>query len=155
MSRAFDLRLATPDDLEPLVALEARAFRDPWSAVALHEEIGHPQGLTLVAVRPRGPVVGYVSFRRLVGESELLRIAVEPDWQRLGVATALLAAGLGWIDPSGHEPCHLEVAAGNAAALAFYARHGFAEVGRRRGYYRGGEAAVLMRRGEELDAVPE
>ena len=46
----------------------------------------------------------------------------------------------------------LEVAAGNAPALALYAREGFAEVGRRRRYYSDGTDALVLRR--DLTAGP-
>ena len=39
----------------------------------------------------------------------------------------------------------LEVAAGNEAALAFYAAEGFTEIDRRRRYYRDGTDAVVLR----------
>jgi len=52
-----------------------------------------------------------------------------------------------WARDRGLEAIHLEVREGNRRALDFYARHGFAIVGRRPKYYQdNGEAAVLMKR---------
>ena len=48
----------------------------------------------------------------------------------------------------------LEVAAGNAAALAFYGAEGFTEVARRRHYYRDGSDAVVMQRALPASAPP-
>lgn len=39
----------------------------------------------------------------------------------------------------------LEVAAGNESAIALYGGYGFEQISRRRGYYAGGEDAVIMR----------
>ena len=47
----------------------------------------------------------------------------------------------------GGRAMFLGVAAGNAAALRLYDAAGFAEVGRRAGYYRGGADALVLRRG--------
>jgi [ribosomal protein S18]-alanine N-acetyltransferase len=38
----------------------------------------------------------------------------------------------------------LEVREDNAAAISFYARHGFAELGRRARYYRDGTTALVL-----------
>jgi ribosomal-protein-alanine N-acetyltransferase len=51
------------------------------------------------------------------------------------VGADLLAQGLVLAVAGGAERMFLEVAEDNAAARALYARAGFAEAGRRRGYY--------------------
>ncbi len=48
---------------------------------------------------------------------------------------------------SGRDRVLLEVRADNGPALAFYARAGFAEIDRRRRYYRDGTDAIVL----ELD----
>ena len=66
-----------------------------------------------------------------------------------GVATRLLDHVLARLADQGCEDICLELAVDNVAALAFYHRFGFLEVGRHRGYYRRGAAlvdAIVMRR---------
>jgi ribosomal-protein-alanine N-acetyltransferase len=74
--------------------------------------------------------------------ADLQRIAVAETHRRRGVAAALLGA----CDLSAYGRVVLEVRADNEAALAFYCRHGFTEVSRRRGYYADGADAVEMQR---------
>ena len=87
------------------------------------------------------PGGGCILARRAAGEAEVLTLAVMPAVRRLGTGRALLervtAAG---------EPLFLEVAAGNAPALALYAAAGFSEIGRRRDYYGPGRDALVLRR---------
>jgi ribosomal protein S18 acetylase RimI-like enzyme len=97
-----------------------------------------------VAVVASDPgVVGYVVTASAGDVVDLQRIAVHPSRRRQGLARTLLARAC--VDLDG-DRLLLEVAAGNAPALAFYAAEGFAEVARRRGYYRDGSDAVVMQR---------
>jgi len=127
---------AGPDDAPALVDL----------ARALLPGAGRPAADAWLAREPEGPAVGYLDARRVADELHVLALAVVPEARRRGVASALLAAALTEAEAEGAAVCHLEVRAGNAAARAFYARHGFAEVGCRRRYYAEGEDAVLLTR---------
>jgi ribosomal-protein-alanine N-acetyltransferase len=70
--------------------------------------------------------------------------------RRQKIATALLAAVFAEAAARGAAAIFLEVAADNDGALALYAQHGFAIVGRRAAYYRrangGWGDALVMRR---------
>ena len=73
-------------------------------------------------------------------EVEILNLAVHPDHKRKGVATHLL-------NTLTAPTQHLDVRQSNAAAIAFYRRHGFHKVGHRRKYYtRPTEDAIMMTR---------
>lgn len=90
---------------------------------------------------------GFILLRRVLDEAEILTIAVAPSAQGHGAGKALLAFAL---RDCGAAEMFLEVAQDNAAAIALYKSAGFAEVGRRKGYYvRDGGApvdAIVMRR---------
>jgi ribosomal-protein-alanine N-acetyltransferase len=136
------LRAATDRDVPAVHALEVLAFgADAWSQESVREELTSPTRRAVVACDP--DVVGY-AVTSTPGDPldpvDLQRIAVRPELRRRGVARDLLAA----VDPGGRML--LEVAAGNAAALAFYAAEGFTEISRRRRYYRDGSDAVVMER---------
>lgn len=90
-----------------------------------------------------GAVVGFVVARRLAeGESEILNLAVAPEFRRRGVARRLLARVL-----EGHPgEVFLEVRESNLEGRLFYQTMGFQEISRRPRYYSGPEeAAVVMK----------
>lgn len=159
------------DDAEALSRLHALAFDAPgggWgagefasllaqSAVFGHRAVrpapgplAHPfQVFGAPAIRATPDARGFVLLREAAGEAEVLTIAVHPAWQGRGVGRLLMDAALRELYARRAEALFLEVDEGNAPALALYRRLGFAQVGRREGYY-GGAAALTMR----LDLQP-
>ncbi len=84
-------------------------------------------------------------WRRIGDEAEILTLAVAPEHQRQGCASALLTAVIAALRNEGVRALFLEVDAGNAAAIALYAGCGFVRIARRRRYYRTGADALVMR----------
>jgi [ribosomal protein S18]-alanine N-acetyltransferase len=78
--------------------------------------------------------------------ADVQTLAVAPQYQRSGIATALLTAIIAEAERRGLRALLLEVRAENEAALALYARHGFEQISRRRGYYDAGRADALVLR---------
>jgi ribosomal-protein-alanine N-acetyltransferase len=89
---------------------------------------------------------GFILTRHVLDEMEIILVAIDPEYRRLGLAGRLLQAALQDAAGKGIRTVFLEQAAPNLAAHQLYVRHGFADVGRRRGYYRG-------RTGEMADAL--
>jgi ribosomal-protein-alanine N-acetyltransferase len=85
---------------------------------------------------------GFALSRTVVDEAELLLLAVRPALRRRGVGTALVRRTQAVAIASGARLLHLEVREGNFAHN-MYNRHGFCEVGRRRGYYRGSDGELF------------
>ncbi|MFZ5962321.1 GNAT family N-acetyltransferase [Thalassococcus sp. BH17M4-6] len=131
---------------EALSALQARAYRHmvPWSARDFADLLDQPT--TQLTATPEA----FCLMRVVVDEAEILAIATDPDRQRRGHGSAVLERAIGQARARGVATVFLEVEAGNAPALAFYARHGFSQTGRRRGYYRQSDGsatdALLMSR---------
>lgn len=136
-----------------LAALHEAAFagqsQEIWSEKSLRELLAMPGALALLAQQGDEPV-GFILLRQAADEAEIITLAVKPQQRRLGVARRLLSVGLDKLTGRGARYCFLEVADDNVAARALYAAAGFAEVGRRPGYYRDAAGqprdAVLMRR---------
>lgn len=142
--RDIQLRPAAATDFEALCVVETAAASTPWSAGQLADSLARHRAL--LAERA-GQVLGYAVFRELLDEAELLNIAVSPDARRQGIGRLLLGGLRAALAPA-VRCLHLEVRAGNAAAIALYEGEGFVPVGRRRGYYPAGdgrEDALLMR----------
>lgn len=85
---------------------------------------------------------GFCAWRQLTAdEAELLNLAVDPAYRRLGVASALLGA----LSDNVSGTLFLEVAEHNVSAIALYVRLGWQQIGLRKGYYDQGKTnAVVM-----------
>jgi len=85
--------------------------------------------------------VGFALARVVIDEAELLLLGVRPGFRGRGIGGKLIDRTLAVALGSGARLLHLEVRQGNEA-LRLYNRVGFREVGRRRGYYRGGDGQL-------------
>jgi ribosomal-protein-alanine N-acetyltransferase len=139
------LRALRPEDLDALAALHARCFPEaPWTRGALALLLAQPGTVAFLAERDRR-LLGFLLLRRAADEAEILSLGVDPADRRQGLARRLLAAGEAWLGGRMAQ-VFLEVAAGNAPALALYRRLGFRAVGRREKYYADGGDALVLRR---------
>lgn len=87
-------------------------------------------------------LVGFLAVQTVLDEMEILQIVVKADFQRLGIASLLMAAVMDW-----DGDIFLEVRESNSAAQALYTRQHFTKIGKRKDYYRNPvEDAVLMKR---------
>ncbi|MEG3308606.1 ribosomal protein S18-alanine N-acetyltransferase [Streptococcus suis] len=87
-------------------------------------------------------LVGFLAVQTVLDEMEILQIAVKADFQRLGIASQLMAAVMDW-----EGDIFLEVRKSNSAAQALYTRQHFTKIGKRKDYYRNPvEDAVIMKR---------
>jgi [ribosomal protein S18]-alanine N-acetyltransferase len=137
--RPIDLRPGAPRDIGTVEAIMADAF-DPrfgeaWTRGQCLGVLAMP-GVRLVLAERDGTPAGFAMTRTIGDEAELLLLAVAPGHRRRGVAAALLRTVVEDCASFGVTTLHLEVRSGNDA-VKLYARHGFAKVGERRGYYRG------------------
>ncbi len=117
-----------------MAAILAQASDDPWSAAYIDSLLAQPGVFAFVAGRE-----GFILVRAAGGEAEILNLAVVPAARRRGIGCALVSRGADESRRRGAGFFFLEVNVGNFAAKNLYFRIGFAEVGRRPGYYRGRE----------------
>lgn len=130
-------------DLEACLALDGRSLGGLWSRGQWSTELADPQrpGLGLWA---DGQLQAMACGWRILEELHITLVAVDPDRRRRGLGLRVLSALLAEAGAHGAERATLEVAAGNAAALALYRRLGFRQAGHRPGYYRNGEDALIL-----------
>jgi len=130
------------DDIDRIMAVMTAAF-DPvygeaWSRRQVEDSLLVPGTAYLLAGETgeyplrTGAAGGFALWRTLAGETELLLLAVKPEFRHHGIGTALLRV-------------FLEMRDGNPAG-SLYLRAGFKEIGRRPNYYRRGL-------GEPVDAI--
>jgi ribosomal-protein-alanine N-acetyltransferase len=130
--------------------LEAACFAAPWSENSVASELKNPLSLWLVAVEG-DTVVGYVGSQTVMGETDMMNVAVHPNCRRRGIAKGLLEALIRTLKKLGSRSLTLEVRASNEPAITLYTEFGFLEAGRRRNYYRNPkEDALILRKEWEL-----
>ena len=133
-------------DLDQVVEIERASFSDPWSRDSFVRALDEPVVHFMLA-RDAGRVAGYVVAWFVADQGEIANLAVGPVARRRGIGAALLDATIAEASRRGVSDLFLEVRDSNRAGRALYASRGFAEVGRRRGYYRKPvEDAVVLRR---------
>ena len=134
-------------DLATVMELEEELFApDTWTAAMYREELAQPDTRHYLVADDDGTVVGYAGLIAYADEAHVATIGVAGARQREGIGALLLDALLTEADRRSPVVL-LEVRADNEHAQELYRRRGFAEIGRRRGYYQpSGEDAVVMKR---------
>ncbi len=117
-----------------------------WGPDAITLQLGLSGAFGHLALDSKGLPGGFILARVAADEAEILTLAVAPPARRNGLATALLHAAETRAEIAGATAMFLEVADANAPARSLYARRGYVQVGLRRGYYAGGEDALVLRR---------
>jgi ribosomal-protein-alanine acetyltransferase len=139
------VRVFRPEDAVAAIAVLKESMEAAnWSEKSYVESLGW-RGAVALASEFEGRVTGFIIGRQIAGDGEILNLAVIPERRRQGAGGALLTAALDEFRARRTGRVFLEVRESNQAAIAFYAKHGFAETGRRAGYYQDpAEAAILM-----------
>ena len=138
----------TLDDMPDVMAMEQELFpEDAWSPKMFASELAENAGRLYLVAEDDG-LIGYAGMLFTGGpEADVLTLAVSPGRWGNGTGTALLLALL---DEAASRHCKqifLEVREDNPRARSLYLRHGFAEIGVRRGYYQpAGVDAIVMRK---------
>ena len=124
-----------PEHLAQIAALETMCFSDPWPETILAHELHNPLSLWLCAM-DGDTVAGYIGSQTVLGESDMMNIAVHPDYRRQGVGRMLVLALCEAVKK--HmiaSALTLEVRDSNVPAIALYASLGFEQIGLRKNYY--------------------
>ena len=118
-----------------IAELEKLCFSDPWSEKSIGSELSCRLSVWLVALEGER-VVGYVGSQTVIDETDMMNIAVHPDYRRRGIAEALVAGLEEKLKQRGSRALTLEVRDSNVPAITLYENLGFQQVGLRKNYYR-------------------
>ena len=142
----MEIRKMTAREVPQVAELEKICFSQPWSEKSVAGELDNPQALWLVAMEG-DRLAGYVGSQTVMDETDMMNLAVTPQFRRQGVGEALVNALVASLKEMGSRCLTLEVRDSNGPARALYAKLGFREIGRRRGYYRDPrEDAFILRK---------
>ncbi len=128
------LRPMTVPALDDVLVLEHEVYPFPWTRGHFVDSLA--AGNTAWTLRlGDGALIGYCVAMIGVDEMHLLNITIAPASRRRGHARRLLAGLVQVCRERAASRLWLEVRESNVDARETYRRLGFAEVGRRRGYY--------------------
>lgn len=137
--------------MEALTAELAGGGYAPEQTFGYSPEQLEAAGVALVGAEVGGTLVGIGGVEVQGGLGELKRFYVDPGFRGRGVADALMTALTGHARAAGVRALRLETGDKQAAAIAFYRRHGFTEIPRF-GPYVDSATSVCMQR--PLDPGP-
>lgn len=161
------IRAACETDIPDLRRLLAASWRATYARVIGEERVAgmieaalatptltaalaRTDAVTLVA-RRSGVIVGVVAARSGADATHVDRLYVAAQAQGAGVGAALLAALQARLGGRARLTLHVEIS--NAAALAFYEKQGFVEIGRGRETVAGAQFEVrALARGGDVSA---
>ena len=131
-------------DCDILSEMHSAAFRRGWSSAEFEALLLQP-GVHALQAHYRSAfgarvAAGFVLYRLIGDEAEILSIAVVPQCRRRGIAKALLEEAMRHLYREGARSIHLEVEDENAPAIRLYRGMEFRENGKRPGYYSQGRA---------------
>ena len=139
--------LMSDEYVAQVAALEKDSFSMPWSETAIRKELTNPLSLWLVAVDEE-VLVGYVGSQSVMGEADMMNIAVSQTYRRRGVAKKLIDELISRLSAQNVYSLTLEVRASNESAISLYSALGFVQVGRRPNYYTAPKEDALILRKE-------
>ena len=129
-----------------IAELEKLCFNDPWSEKSIASELNNRLSCWLVALDGEN-VIGYVGSQTVIGETDMMNIAIHPDYRKQGVATILIQSLIEELTKHGSHSLMLEVRQTNEPAKNLYKSLGFETVGIRKNYYRNPrEDALILRK---------
>jgi len=136
------IRDADPLDVAAIVALEAKVYEQPWSETIVRDEMAQVNRVYLV-VEDDGRIVGFGGVMLVEDDAHITTLGIAPEQRRRRLGSRLLLALIDRALDAGSRNLTLEVRESNLKAQQLYEQFGFAQVGKRRGYYRGEDAVVM------------
>ena len=142
------IRSAKPSDAAWIAELEQQLFSDAWSEKMITDCLLKGYYRVLVCVDRSDMVLGYLISTHVAGESELLRIGVDPEHRGRGYGKRLMRAFVQACEEGDCPEAFLEVRASNASAIRLYEKFGFGAVGTRKNYYHNPEEDACLMTGK-------
>jgi len=142
-SRKIEIAPMTEHDLLEVVEIEEASGLSRWGWDAYHAELKQAgEALMFVArclgQKERSPgmeLAGFIASRLVANELHINNVAVRFEYRRAGIGSALLETVLAEGARRGAGAAFLEVRESNTVAQVLYAKCGFGQTGRRKGYY--------------------
>lgn len=140
------VRDMTVDDVPAVDALERRLFPfDAWPTQMFLDELSQSETRRYLVAEVAGEVVAYAGVMCIEPIADIQTIAVVPEYEGMGIGSALLMELLDEARRRRAADVLLEVRRDNPRAQELYLRFGFEQIHVRPRYYRDGADALIMR----------
>ena len=139
-------RKMTPEDVEPVYAIELATFPAPWTLDSFHYEMRENQfSHYIVAENEAGKIIGFCGIWIVIDSAQITNVAVLEEARGLGIGEQLMREAIQAAKAGGAETMSLEVRVTNTVAQNLYRKLQFQDGGIRKGYYTdNGEDALVM-----------
>lgn len=142
----FVLRPMRLQDIPAVGSLEQQLFPiDAWPLDLFFDEFAQAETRHYLIAEVDGQLVGYCGVMVVGSTADIQTIGVLPDYEGQGIGTEMLTRMLAEARRRGATETLLEVREDNPRARRLYERFGFEHIHTRRGYYRDGVSALVMR----------
>lgn len=129
------IRKMTAADIPLAAEIEKMCFVHPWSEQSIESEMCRENSVFLMAFEGENPA-GYVGLSAVLDEGYMGNLAVYESYRRKGIGRALMLELIKECKALDLAFITLEVRASNTPAIKLYESLGFAQVGRRKNYYK-------------------
>ena len=136
-------------DLSEVVAIATSSASNPWSRNMFIGEMLNPLSYCFI-IKGKGDskhfLIGFICFRNIEDESELLNICVHPQYRQLGIGKKLMQFYIGSCNKDKIKTFYLEVDSSNQVAIHLYRLFAYQLTGERKRLYQGKYDALIMTR---------
>ena len=131
----FSINESKEEDLQFISKLEKELFlEEAWSYLQLLKEFKNKFSKIWI-LKEKEKIIGYLIFRKIEPEIEILRIGIKKEYQKKKAGTQLMEKLIKLAKEKEIEKIFLEVKVSNLPAYNFYKKLGFKELYERKNYY--------------------
>jgi ribosomal-protein-alanine N-acetyltransferase len=143
---AVSLRLATVDDLTPVVDLENQVHVAPWTRSHFEAEMAKPYSRFLVLTDDETDqqIFGFIVFWMMFDECQILNVVVNPTYQKQGYGLLMVRQAVKDSLQKNLKRVVLDVRKSNLPAIQLYQKVGFLTSSVQKSFYSNGEDAYSM-----------
>ena len=141
---SISFKKATQQDLNAILAIEERIFSTPWSQQKLLDSFEN-SNTHMQLILHNEKIAGYLITLNSLDFSDILTLAITPEFQRQGLGFKLLDDLQQRLKLCNIRTIFLEVRVSNVVAICFYQKYGFKLIDTREKYYSNLEDAKILR----------
>ena len=134
-------------DLDEVVQMDASSRPTPWSRQSFLQELQNPFSYCFTLkkdIESNDQNIGFLCFRIVEEESEILNLAIHPQYRQKGLGKQLMKFYIDFCSQREIKTFYLETGVSNQAAIRLYQSFSYHPIGIRPKYYQGKEDALLM-----------